>query len=717
MPVSRFPRKLPAREQSSFVRVLPLLMASGSTLALLTSAHAQEVALPTITVSPGPADTDGTDSYTTDSSTAGGKVAARIKETPRSISVITRRRLDDENITTIAQAAERATGVFVNENDANDGPFIYSRGFLMSLSENGVPLDSANYRQGFDTAIYDRIEFLRGPDGLIQGQGQPGGSINLVHKRPTAIPKFMAETSAGQWNDQRGVLDLSTPLVTSGAVRGRFVVSSQQRDSWLPYVGQDKLVGFGVVEADLTDTTLLTLRAITQDSEIVPYYGGVTYSNSTQWTPRNLYGGASWNKFDYQRSEGTAKLEQRLSENWTLSATGTYRVYDDHKRVAFHNPLLNAAGDSTLTNRATWFEGNHFTGDVHLSGRLSVFDRTHQITVGANMERFDFHTWTRNAASVGLRPFGNPDIPYQELTKVGATWRDFDIRQSGFYAQSKIEIFNNLHLHVGGRVSSYYSDQQNLSGASLARSVNYDEKGAVTPYGGLVLDVTKEWTVYVSYADIFRPQFTTDVDASNTVLPPMVGRQYEAGVKASLLDGRLNASLAVFDIRDTNRALPDPINPGSSIAAGEVQSRGYEAEISGKILPEWQLVAGYSFTDTKFLNAATTLIGTTFNGFVPAHSVKLWSNYTIQHPGLLRGLELGFGIRAYSSNYTAQGLLVFEQEAYSVADARIAYNVNEHVTLALNVTNLFDTTYVPYPFPRAIYGEPRRAMLKATAKW
>lgn len=677
---------------------------------------AQEVPLPPIQIFGRQVETEGSDLYAGQVSTVGSKTANALKDTPRSITVFTRRRLDDENVTTVAQAAERTTGVYVNENDSNDGPFFYSRGFLMSVSENGVPMDTVYYRQGFDTSIYDRIEVLRGPNGLFDGQGQAGGTVNLVHKRPLSQPRFQTELSTGQWNNYRGVFDLSAPLNPAKTVRGRFVLAAESKDSWVSFAGQEKLLGYGVIEADITDSTMLTLRMLRQRSDVVPYFGGVTYFNSTNWTPRNQYGGASWNTFQYDRTEGTIKFDQRLGENWVLSATGTYRVYDDFKRVAFHNPLLNAAGQSTLTNRANWFEGDHLTADIHLRGQFRLLNRTHQLTVGANGEKFDFQTWVRNAASVGFWQFGNPNVPYQALDKTGATWRDFDVRQTGVYAQTRLELLSNLHLHLGGRLNRYFYDQQVLSTPGSTRTTSYNESGVFTPYGGLVLALNQNVSVYVSYADIFRPQFTTDLDASGGMLPPIVGRQYEAGIKANLFDD-FDATFSVFDILDTNRPLSDPGNPGSYIPAGEVRSRGFEVEVAGKLLPNWQIISGYTYTDAEFLSASPALVGTTFNGFIPKHSFKAWSNYTVRHAGFFDGVEIGLGVRAFSKNSTTQGALIFEQPAYAVVDARLGYKVNENVSLSLNVSNLFDTTYVPYPFPRAVYGEPRRATLKFVGRW
>ncbi|MGQ4274996.1 TonB-dependent siderophore receptor [Terrihabitans sp. B22-R8] len=686
------------------------------------SGATDDIELETIVVHGSPASgkgaaTENTNSYTAEKSTIGGKLVLPVKDTPRSLSVLTRKRLDDENITSVTEAVERAPGVYNrDQGDMSDGPFFYSRGFQMSVSEDGVPLDTSNYGPGLDTAIYDRVEVLRGPDGLMQGQGQLGGSVNLVRKAPLAAPRFQTELSAGQWDKFRGVFDLSAPLVESGALRGRAVGVVETRDHHLDFVGQDRFIGYGTLEADITDSTTITLSGLAQQSWINPYMGGLHYPGTDRWTPRDRYIGARWSNYDLQRTEGTVKAEHRFNDDWTLTATTTYRVYDNAKRFAFHNPNpgFSDTGLSPLINRATWFEGEQWTGDAHVNGRVHAFGRTHELAFGANFESFDYESWTRNAASVGLWPVGDPDVPYQHLERGASSGTG--IEQRGIYAQARLEIMNRLHAHLGGRLSDYFSDRVSTQGV---RSVAYDEDNVFTPYGALVLGLTESVNVYVSYADIFRTQSVDTLDAGDNVLPPIVGEQYEAGIKAALFDGRLTPSLSIFRARDTNRAVYDG-GSDAYVAAGEVESRGFEIELNGRILPNWEVAAGYTFTKTEFLAGQPAEIGQRFNAFFPEQSFKLWTNYTIEHGTVFDGLELGLGIRAYSestSSIAAPYAATFTQPAYAVVDARLAYRVNDSTDLSLNVFNIFDENYLAYPSVRAFYDEPRRAEVKAVMRW
>lgn len=664
--------------------------------------------------------TEGSGSYSAEASTIGGKLVLALKDTPRSVSVLTRKRLDDENITSIAQAAERATGVYVrNEGDVSDGPFFYARGFMMSVSENGVPFDTTFYGPGLDTAIYDRIEVLRGPDGLMQGQGQLGGSINLVRKAPLATQQVKTEFVAGQWGNLRSVFDISTPAA-NGKIRTRAVGSAETRDSFVDYVGQERYLGYGIVEIDVTERTTVTFSAMKQDNDVNPYFGALHVPGTNGWTPRDLYMGARWSNYDFDRFETSAKVEHRFNTDWSLIATATRRDYADTKRFAFHNPNQSVVDGTSpiLINRATWFEAEQWTGDVHLKGRVHAFGRKHDIAVGANFERFDYERWNSNAkSSVGFWPIGNPDVPYEHILKEDnsrLTW----ISQDGYYAQGRFEIFSWLHAHLGGRLSNYKSETRPRS--STVTTVQYDESDVFTPYGGLVVTLNRDWTAYASYADIFRPQTVSTLDSSDNVLPPLVGEQYEVGIKGSLFNGALIPSFSVFLAHDTNRAIRDPNDPSAYIAAGEVESKGFEIEIAARPLKNWEIIAGYTYTETEFTAGQPAEIGERFNSFFPKHSFKLWSNYTIDNAGVFDGVALGVGVRAFSestASFASPYPADVEQPAYAVVDGRIGYALTDSTELSLNVTNIFDEIYVPYPGVRAFYGEPRRALAKIVTTW
>ncbi|MFA7681028.1 MAG: TonB-dependent receptor [Pigmentiphaga sp.] len=493
--------------------------------------------------------TENSGTYAAQSSTVGGKLALPLKETPRSVSVLGRQQLDDQNLTTIDGALEKATGVYVRtEGDMSDGPFFYARGFAMSVAENGMPFDTTYYGGGLDTSVYDRIEVLRGPDGLMQGQGQLGGTVNLVRKRPLPYDQRKVQGMAGSNRHLSGSLDVSQVLNTAGTLRGRAVLSAENSDGFVSHTGREQYLGYGILEADLAPSTMVSIHLLAQRTNTNPYFGGLY--DGEQYTPRGQYGGARWSRYAFDREEAGLGVRHRFTADWSLSADVHYRRYDNQKRFAFHNPhpaFGSNGGQSALINRATWFAGNQRTADMHLNGRFRTGARTHEVVVGANVERYDFRNWTRNAPSVGMWTFGNAEVPYVELERPDSS--DSHVSQTGIYVQGNVELADGLNLHLGGRYSKYRSERTSPAGV---HRLLYDESNVFTPYGGLVWKLNDQISVYASYADIFRPQSAGSEDASGKLLDPLVGKQVEVGANMGLFQDRVNARWLAIPIRGPN---------------------------------------------------------------------------------------------------------------------------------------------------------------------
>ncbi|MNS49954.1 Fe(3+)-pyochelin receptor precursor [compost metagenome] len=219
----------------------------------------------------------------------------------------------------------------------------------------------------------------------------------------------------------------------------------------------------------------------------------------------------------------------------------------------------------------------------------------------------------------------------------------------------------------------------------------------------------------MSYADIFQPQ--NAMTAAGDMLPPVKGRNYEAGLKGELLDGKVNASLALFRLDQNNRAQEDLVNVCTrstycSVSTGKVRSEGLDAEISGEVARGWQVFAGYTFNHFKYLND-TANAGIDFaSTYSPKHMVRVWTEYRL--PGALNAWTLGGGVNFQTASSRTTGAIKLEQASYAVWSARVAYQINRNWSAALNVNNLFDKTYyqtVGAPAWGNVYGEPRSAMV------
>lgn len=203
--------------------------------------------------------TENTESYTTGAMSTATRLNLSIKETPQSVSVVTRQQMDDFKLGTLSEAMSQTTGVVVQHNDS-DRVSYSSRGYSISNFQIDGMLNTFTYmKSDSDTIIYDRIEVVRGATGLTTGAGDPSATINMVRKRPTSQWQVQTGVSGGSYDDYYSYLDVGGPLAFDGRLRGRSVLAYRDSDSFRDKYQQQREVGYGILEADLTDDTVLAV--------------------------------------------------------------------------------------------------------------------------------------------------------------------------------------------------------------------------------------------------------------------------------------------------------------------------------------------------------------------------------------------------------------------------------------------------------------------------
>ena len=215
--------------------------------------------------------TEGTGSYTPGTIATATRMVLTPRQTPQSISVVTRQAMDDFGLTGIDNVMRHTPGITVSTYDSERTNY-YSRGFaIQNFQYDGIPMTrNAPYSAGqtlTDMAIYDRVEVLKGATGLLTGAGGPGGTINLVRKKPTSEFKGHVELGAGSWDNYRSEVDVSGPLTETGNVRGRAVAAYQDKHSFMDHYERKTSVFYGILEFDLDEDTLLTVGADYQDND------------------------------------------------------------------------------------------------------------------------------------------------------------------------------------------------------------------------------------------------------------------------------------------------------------------------------------------------------------------------------------------------------------------------------------------------------------------
>jgi len=662
------------------------------------------------------ATTDGIDSYAARAVTI-TKDAQSLREIPQSVSVMTRQQMDDQGLTTVAEAMSYVTGL--TPSDYENTEKFNARGFSTSAQYDGMPQQDTMAHM--DLAIYDRIEVLRGPTGLLTGTGEPGGAINYVRKRPRAEGHFSASASGGSWDFYRLEADGGGPLNESGTLRGRLVGAYEDENKFYDWGRSEPRTFYGVLEYDLTPRTTIGLAATYNNRRFRNFNGLPLYSDGSV-PDRDAYVGPSKMSEMSTYDVGT-DLTHRWDNGWEFKAAylhreTRYRGYSAFtgSRIDIDTGLASGMSVGRIANDFEWDQG-----DVHVSGPVSFLGQEHRFTLGYNYARSDTTTGSRFSYIENVAPLDDHDFNDAYALPV-LNRNNSIITQSGVYASGRFKLADPLSLVLGGRWTDYREKSRAVSpevGAWTRSAAN--TKGEFTPFGGIVLDVSPQVSVYASYTDIFVPQ--SDQDYTGQTLDPRKGWQTEAGVKGEFFDGRLNASLAVFRIRDQNRAITDPDHIGCggtptglcSRAAGLVQSQGWEAEVSGSPLPGWDIAAGYTYTNAKFLRDSDEAnVGKRFGAdILPKHLFKLWTQYRFQQDdfgGALNGWRVGMGVQAQSDVYTPS----MRQGGYAVVSARLGYQINKQWDAALSVNNLFDREYLRTPGYDTfynLYGAPRSAIL------
>ncbi|MGU0693812.1 Fe(3+)-pyochelin receptor FptA [Pseudomonas aeruginosa] len=641
-----------------------------------------------------------------------GKVPLKPRELPQSASVIDHERLEQQNLFSLDEAMQQATGVTVQPFQLLTTAY-YVRGFKVDSFElDGVPALLGNTASSpQDMAIYERVEILRGSNGLLHGTGNPAATVNLVRKRPQR--EFAASTtlSAGRWDRYRAEVDVGGPLTASGNVRGRAVAAYEDRDYFYDVADQGTRLLYGVTEFDLTPDTLLTVGAQYQHIDSITNMAGVPMAKdgSNLGLSRDTYLDVDWDRFKWDTYRAFGSLEQQLGGGWKGKVSAEYQEADSRLRYAGSFGAIDPqTGDGgQLMGAAYKFKSIQRSLDANLNGPVRLFGLTHELLGGVTYAQGETRQDTApflNLPNTPVNvyrwdPHGVPRPQIGQYTSPGTT----TTTQKGLYALGRIKLAEPLTLVVGGRESWWDQDTP---------ATRFKPGRRFTPYGGLIWDFARDWSWYVSYAEVYQPQADRQTWNSEP-LSPVEGKTYETGIKGELADGRLNLSLAAFRIDLENNPQEDPDHPGPPnnpfyISGGKVRSQGFELEGTGYLTPYWSLSAGYTYTSTEYLKDSQNDSGTRYSTFTPRHLLRLWSNYDL--PWQDRRWSVGGGLQAQSDYSVDYRGVSMRQGGYALVNMRLGYKIDEHWTAAVNVNNLFDRTYYQSLFNpnwNNRYGEPR----------
>jgi iron complex outermembrane recepter protein len=632
--------------------------------------------------------------YRVPNTSVGTRTDTPLRDIPASIQVVPKQVLEEQQVDNLNEALKNVPGLIQNTPD--DTPIFQSpniRGFFTGEGNNFTRNDLNLQVAGSGTAIFsniERVEVLRGPASVLFGRGNPGGTINIVTKQPQSDPFYSVEASVGSYDFYQGAVDLAGPLNDSKTIQYRLNTSYENAGSFVDFVNRETSSVAGALKFEIGENTDLTfdaqyVRATVGRASGLPLEGTLL-PNPNGEIPLNRNLSNPDGRFFVNTLLVGYNLEHRFNENWTVRNA----FYFSNEDYGYRDIYEVVSLDPDLTTLQREASGDYdqkvqaFDLVTNVVGKFSTGPIQHQLLLGADLRRSNFRG-IQKASFQGtpidlFNPVYSAEILDEQTFPPSKTTALTN--SLGIYIQDQITITNNLKFLLGGRFDTFEQTDKDL----LADTETSQSGSAFSPRLGIVYQPIKPISLYASYSRSFTP--TIGRSADNEPFKPGRGTQYEIGVKADIND-KLSTTLAFYDLTRTNVTTIDPDRPGFEIQTGEQNSRGVELFVSGEILPGWNVIAGYAYTDARLTKDNTFPVGNQINN-VAKHSFNLWTSYEIQK-GALKGLGFGLGF-FYTGDRQGDLDNSFTLPSYLRTDAAIFYK-RDRFRVGLNFTNLFDIEY------------------------
>jgi outer membrane receptor for ferric coprogen and ferric-rhodotorulic acid len=653
--------------------------------------------------------------YITEEAQSATKLGLTIKETPQSISVVSRALMDDFSLDDINAVLESTPGVTVEQIET-DRTYFKARGFEITnflIDGLGTPQTSGSIQGTLDTAIYDRVEIVRGANGMMTGAGNPSATVNMVLKKPTYTTQVHASASYGSWNNKRVDIDVSTPINDEHAVRAVF--TKQDKESYLDRYETDKTIAYLAYEGKLTDDTLLNINYVNQQKDADSPLWGALPLYYTDGSPTNYdestSTAADWSYWDNSAERIYVTLEQNLSATWVAKARYAHIKNEQNSELFYVYGTPDKETGLGLTGYASRYDYKDTQDlfDLYASGKFELFSLEHDLSFGISQANMDFNDQSLYDYSTGNGFPAMPDLAtwdgvIPEATLVDSpNGSDVQNTQRSAYISTRIKLAEPLSILAGVR----YTDWETKGTAYSVVQTRDDSE--VIPYIGTVYDFTESLSAYASYTETFVPQKELDINAEQ--LAPVIGKSAEVGLKAQLLGDQVFVTLAYFDAKQDGLAvaLPDSLPSDTRYyAADGINSDGFEIELSGRLTDD--LSASISFSNLSI--DGDELV----KDYTPENQLKMAATYQVP---FIDGLTLGANYRWQDSISRVQvkdpagnALATTKQGAYGILDLMATYEITQNVGVTFNVNNSTDEKYIHSLYwAQGYYGAPRNYSL------
>ena len=639
------------------------------------------------------------------------KTDTPLRETPQSVTVITRDQMVDQGATTLQEALNYAAGVRSDAyglDSRTDSARI--RGTEPTEYQDGLRRLFDWYTSNSRTELFtlERIEVLRGPASMLFGQGSTGGVVNMVSKRPQPVRQGEVGVQLGSWGRKQLQLDLTGPMDAEGKWLYRLVAVGRNADTQVDHVPDDRALFAPSLTWRPSAATSLTLLGHWQKdksgstAQFFPWEG-VSLPNPNGRLPTSRFiGEPGFDRYDSERASFGWLFEHRFNDSLALRQNVRYSRNEVDYFTLYGDSFLAPgtwAGDPVdkrLFGRfadATSTTARMLSADQHVEADFTTGSVKHKLLAGVDAVRYS--KATRSFFDLPVYAGGSvPLIDAYDPVYVGYTPGPLTadpkstLRQAGFYLQDQLR-YGPWVLVAGLR--------HDRATNTVEGSPDEDTR-ATTKRFGLLYAAPNGVSPYISYSESFSP--VAGLDFFNQRFRPLRGKQWEAGVKYEPPGGETMFGAAVYDLKENNHQVPDPSNPLNSLQAGRTQTRGLELEFKGRVTRSVDVVAHYNYTDLD-----PTLEQ------LPRHQAAVWAKYRFAIAGR-PGFSVGAGLRYFSAFRDGAAP---ETPAVTLADLLLAYDTGNW-RYALNVSNLADKVYASTCLSRGDcwYGARRNVVATAT---
>ena len=666
--------------------------------------------------------------YIATRSATGSKTDASLDEVPQSISVVTRDRFEAQGAQSVNEALRYTASVSSYGAGTRSDWYTAVRGFVPSTYLDGLQLPNtinlASWR--VDPWQLERVELLRGPASVLYGQGDPGGTINMVSKLPTLEPVRELEVQYGTHARKQIAGDFGGKLDEDGKFSYR--LTALARDGNLPFgpfKDQRLMVAPSLTWRPDADTSLTLMASYLRDKtnssdNFLPAQGTILPNPNGHISSRLFTGSPDFDSYEKTQYSFGYQFEHRFNDTWTVRQNLRYNHLRLDDRMSYGVGLdPSDPTQRTMLRYAGIAQPSYgrFDVDTQAQAKFDTGALHHTLLLGLDYQRQRTLDPENYALTSSLDLYHPVYAPTDLSIFTGAGAYPQDVRQTqsqvGLYLQDQIKLAERWVVTLGGRqdwTETRTTDQ-------LAGSSSSQRDSAFTGRVGLVYLMSSGFAPYLSYSTSFNP--TSGTDRNGQAFRPTQGRQVEAGVKYTRPDGKLSVTASLFQIHQRNVLTPDLADPtgAHSTQAGEVRSQGVELEAIAEVVPGLNLIASYTYQDVRNTKANDD----TLNKWpiaipIPREMAALWADYRLRG-GPLAGLGFGAGVRYVSPTAGAPDNSL-HVPGYALFDAAITYRI-PHWRFALNGTNLGNREYISgcYDATRCIYGNGRTVIASARYSW